>query len=681
MFSVSEKIFQPLVFIAVIFAAFFNISCSPEDSAEMKEEISTGFDVSVYARDKSAFVTWTGFSTEKTVVDFEKVFIEVKEFNSEELNSEVHVEQEDAVVYSEEIADASGKRQRKVLNLENEKEYSVKFTGFIGSQPYSKTINVVPKKISCNFERVTAISAAGKTFISFTFEELEDSDANTNSCPDIKEFNLYDIAGNKLFDYKTTASLAYEKIEIQEDDTKPYCKYYSLLLDEEGSGYELRVLNSKNEESEPLVVTTKKINIPAVNLKIDDFLAETGNLSKFKDKKKLNATLDVFNCEEKIKSAELTIKGRGNSSWKNAPKKSYTIKFKEKQNFLGLGENKSFALVANYFDKTLLRNMTSYELAKNVFDKMPWNPGTKCVQLFINNVYQGVYLAVETIKISGSRVDIPDVSKCDNIDEFEKFGFILEIDSRQDEDFNFETEKNVPFSLKEPGGEDLQPSVKESLQEKIKGKIQAAENAVYSEDFANPESEAYYGKFLDVDSFVDWWLMEELAKNTDSNFYSSCYVYFKPDEKKLFMGPVWDFDLGWGNINFYNPDESYTGFKAEEKITGKEENESGKSWESWILRLRQDENFVKKAKERWIEVKPQVESYFNSEKTEDMSYKNNLAVLNNNEAELNFVRWPILGKSVWKNPAGCEDRKTYGDENKFFTGWQNNRIKWLDEIL
>lgn len=681
MFSVSEKIFQPLVFIAVIFAAFFNISCSPEDSAEMKEEISTGFDVSVYARDKSAFVTWTGFSTEKTVVDFEKVFIEVKEFNSEELNSEVHVEQEDAVVCSEEIADASGKRQRKVLNLENEKEYSVKFTGYIGSQPYSKTINVVPKKISCNFERVTAISAVGKTFISFTFEELEDSDANTNSCPDIKEFNLYDIAGNKLFDYKTTASLAYEKIEIQEDDTKPYCKYYSLLLDEEGSGYELRVLNSKNEESEPLVVTTKKINIPAVNLKIDDFLAETGNLSKFKDKKKLNATLDVFNCEEKIKSAELTIKGRGNSSWKNAPKKSYTIKFKEKQNFLGLGENKSFALIANYFDKTLLRNMTSYELAKNVFDKMPWNPGTKCVQLFINNVYQGVYLAVETIKISGSRVDIPDVSECDNIEEFENFGFILEIDSRQDEDFNFVTEKNVPFSLKEPGGEDLQPSVKESLQEKIKGKIQAAENAVYSEDFANPESEAYYGKFLDVDSFVDWWLMEELAKNTDSNFYSSCYMYFKPDEKKLFMGPVWDFDLGWGNINFYNPDESYTGFKAEEKITGKEENESGKSWESWILRLRQDENFVKKAKERWIEVKPQVESYFNSEKTEDMSYKNNLAVLNNNEAELNFVRWPILGKSVWKNPAGCEDRKTYGDENKFFTSWKNNRIKWLDEIL
>lgn len=681
MFSVSEKIFQPLVFIAVIIAVFFNISCSPEDSAEIKEEISTGFDVSVYARDKSAFVTWTGFSTEKTVVDFEKVFIEVKEFNSEELNSEVHVEQEDAVVYSEEISDASGKRQRKVLNLENEKKYSVKFIGYIGRQPYSKTINVVPKKISCNFERVTAISAAGKTFISFTFEELEDSDANTNSCPDIKEFNLYDIAGNKLFDYKTTASLAYEKIEIQEDDTKPYCKYYSLLLDEEGSGYELRVLNSKNEESEPLVVTTKKINIPAVNLKIDDFLAETGNLSKFKDKKKLNATLDVFNCEEKIKSAELTIKGRGNSSWKNAPKKSYTIKFKEKQNFLGLGENKSFALIANYFDKTLLRNMTSYELAKNVFGKMPWNPGTKCVQLFINNVYQGVYLAVETIKISGSRVDIPDVSECKNIEEFENFGFILEIDSRQDEDFNFETEKNVPFSLKEPGGEDLQPSVKESLQEKIRGKIQAAENAVYSEDFANPESVTYYGKFLDVDSFVDWWLMEELAKNTDSNFYSSCYMYFKPDEKKLFMGPVWDFDLGWGNINFYNPDESYTGFKAEEKITGKEENESGKSWESWILRLRQDENFVKKAKERWIEVKPQVESYFNSEKTEDMSYKNNLAFLNNNEAELNFVRWPILGKSVWKNPAGCEDRKTYGDENKFFTGWQNNRIKWMDENL
>lgn len=669
MFKNIRSVFLSVLVLSVVFSvSVLNISCRTENSDEINEEIFTGFNVLAYGRNESIFLTWTGLSTETTILDFEKVSIKVE---PEKTEDETSNETEKLI----EIPDSVGRKQYLISNLENDKTYKVKFAGFIGNQSYSKEINVLPRKISYNFELATAIVSNGKIFISFTFDELEDSEENLKSFPDIKEFNLYkDIDGQKVFDYKRGISCAHEKIEIKEDSTKPYKKYYFMVVDDEdlayeGNRFELRVLNSENIEAEPLKIETKKAELPVVNISIPDFLGEDGKLENFKAKEKINASLEVFNCSETMKPAALTIKGRGNSSWSNAQKKSYTIKFKDKQNFLGLGKNKSFALIANYFDKTLLRNLTSYELAKMVFTKMPWNPGAKCVNLFINNVYQGVYLAVESIKIGEKRVDIPDIAECKNIEEIDNYGFILEVDSRQDENFNFRTEKNVPFSLKEPDGDDLQNDVRIKIQKKV----QAAENALYSQDFKNPDSENYYGNFLDVDSFVDWWLLEELAKNTDSNFYSSCYIYFNPADKKFGMGPVWDFDLGWGNINTYNPENSYTGFKAEEKP-----EKDGKTWKSWILRLLQDENFKEKAKSRWNEMKPKIEEYFDAGNTD--GYEANFESLNH-DAELNFARWPILGKATWKCPLGYEERKTFAAEKEFFIDWKNNRIQWLDENI
>lgn len=666
MFKNIWRVFLSVLVLSVVyFVSFLNISCRTEDSDEIMEEISTGFNVLAYGRNESIFLSWTGLSTEKTILDFEKVSIKVE---PEKTEDETSNETEKLI----EIPDSVGRKQYLISNLKNGKTYKVKFVGFIGNQPYSKEMDVVPQEISYNFERATAIASGGKIFISFTFDELEDSVENSKILPDIKEFNLYkDADGQKVFDCKNGVSFAHEKIEIKEDSTKPYKKYYFLVVDDEdlayeGNKFELRVLNSENIEAEPLKIETKKAELPVVNISIPDFLGEDGKLEDFKAKKKINASLEVFNCSETMKPVALTIKGRGNSSWSNAPKKSYTIKFKDKQNFLGLGKNKSFALIANYFDKTLLRNLTSYELAKMVFTEMPWNPGAKCVNLFINNVYQGIYLAVESIKIGEKRVKIPDIAECKNIEEIDNYGFILEVDSRQDENFNFRTEKNVPFSLKEPDGEDLQYDVKKKIQEKVK----AAEDALYSQDFKNPDSENYYGNFLDVDSFVDWWLLEELAKNTDSNFYSSCYIYFNPTDKKFCMGPVWDFDLGWGNINFYNSTETYTGFKVCESP-----NKDNETWGSWILQLLKDDNFKEKAKERWSQLKPKIEEYFGTGNTG--GYEANFESLKH-DAELNFARWPILGKSTWKCPAGSEERKTFAAEKEFFIEWKNSRIQWLD---
>ena len=279
---------------------------------------------------------------------------------------------------------------------------------------------------------------------------------------------------------------------------------------------------------------------------------------------------------------------------------------------------------------------------------MSWAPSAKTVHLFIDGVYQGLYSAVETVKIAKNRVNIPDISDLvalQDMTAFDEYGFILEVNDRLDEDFNFISENKVPFSLKEPDGSDLTPEICNKIEEKT--------NQI--------EAEVYAGNFSNIDlySFADWWIVEELAKNTDSQFYSSCYMYFDPApaDKKFHMGPVWDFDLGFGNNGV---DVKTEGFQADEAQNGA----------NWILELRKSEEFKNIVKERWNTCKPLIESYFSGE------YEENLSNIKK-DVDVNFIRWPILGKSVWKAPNDCEERKDYDSEVEYFKTWKDNRINWL----
>ena len=489
----------------------------------------------------------------------------------------------------------------------------------------------------------TALIAGGKTYISFALE---------GNCQEISDFHVYrDSDQKEIGDYTVKKDiLAYEeldKTQADTDQTKTFEKYYSILIEDENASsemsYLIRAVNSKNQESKEHSIKSRKLNLPSVSVNLG--LSEA-NFADFKNKLKIDATLSVFSKDNRLTDAPLTIKGRGNSSWFNAPKKSYTLKFEYKQDFLGLGKHKSFALIANYFDKTLLRNVSAYSLAKKVFTKMSWAPSAKTVNLFIDGVYQGLYSAVESVKIAKNRVNIPDISDLvalQDMTAFDEYGFILEVNDRLDEDFNFISENKVPFSLKEPDGSDLTPEICN----KIKEKTNQIEAEVYAGNFSN----------IDLYSFADWWIVEELAKNTDSQFYSSCYMYFDPSDKKIHMGPVWDFDLGFGNNGV---DVKTEGFQADEAQNGA----------NWILELRKSEEFKNIVKERWNTCKPLIESYFSGE------YEENLSNIKK-DVDVNFIRWPILGKSVWKAPNDCEERKDYDSEVEYFKTWKDNRINWL----
>ena len=391
----------------------------------------------------------------------------------------------------------------------------------------------------------------------------------------------------------------------------------------------------------PSVEELKETNIPIVEINVKD-----GSDIDSKENWKTASLLITgdFCDEENLDIEEFQIKGRGNSSW-SLPKKPYSIKLFSKEKILGMKKSKRWVLIANYSDKTLLRNYFVSKLGNNLY-KTVWNPSFKSVNLIVNGKYQGVYLIGEQIRIDKNRVDIDDIS------ETEDGGFIFEINQRLDEKFNFITENAVCISLKDPD------DVSTEIQEAVKNIIQNAESVLFSEDYT--DSENGYTKYFDVYSVIDWYIMNELGKNVDSANFSSIYFYYDSSDNLLHMGPNWDFDIAFGNVN-YNGCDSYTGLYVKENSI-------------WIKRMFTDAEFVEKLKNRWNETKSELQNYINSEL---QSYVDILS----DAAEINFKKWDLLGHYVWPNCAGYENRTTYQSEVDYMVNWLNCRYNYMDEEI
>lgn len=355
--------------------------------------------------------------------------------------------------------------------------------------------------------------------------------------------------------------------------------------------------------------------------------------------------LDESNANHNVHISDFTstIKGRGNTSWK-MPKKSYTIGFQKKCSILGMKKCKKWALLANYADKTLLRNLLVGVLNQDVFHKN-WNPYYVSVNLIINGIYQGLYTICESIRIDDNRVAIPSIDKMDN---YLDGGFIVEIDFRHDADL-CSLVNGLYHCVKDPD------EIGIDTWQYIIQQIQSLEGAIYS----IPVDVATYRQWLDVDSFIDWYLVNELTKNTDAAFVSSVFFYYDPLQGLFKMGPTWDFDIACGNIN-YNDCDDPTGWRLKSV--------------HWSVFLFQDPEFCDQLKHRWNQVRTEIDTWIH--KTILMQ-----AQVLKYAAELNFIRWPVLGQYVWPNAKGYEARQTYESEIFYLVNWLDQRFLWMDEEI
>lgn len=341
------------------------------------------------------------------------------------------------------------------------------------------------------------------------------------------------------------------------------------------------------------------------------------------------------------------VKGRGNTTWELFQKKPFALKLGDKTKIMGLPKHKRWVLLANAADKTLLRNSLASYLSKTVFTNMAWTPSFHSVELVLNGDFRGSYIIGEQIKINDNRVNISKADKA----------FIVEINERLDEDFNYRTTHGVAISLKDYD-DDTYPGKAGAIEfgeNYVKPIIEHVEDVLFSDDYNNPFTG--YSSVIDEDSFIDWYLINEISKNEDAKVFSSIYMYYKPSDNKIYMGPIWDFDLGFGNSSVTDCN-NYTGLYV--------------YYGCWLSRLFTDPVFKNRVKKRFFEIEDQFTNILENW-TKQQAY--DLSV----SAEINFKIWDVLGKSNWPDARGYENRDTYKKEVDYLIEWTKNRLDWLSD--
>ena len=393
------------------------------------------------------------------------------------------------------------------------------------------------------------------------------------------------------------------------------------------------VLFALSAQTQQTVASYQKLGLPVLHI-----VTENGKAIKSKEKY-LDATCTLIDHDTTV-SLSGKIRGRGNSTWNtfDRSKKSYLLTLPEAQPLLDLPAAQKWTLLANIVDKTSLRNVYAYHLGKTVWNRFAWVPQTRFVFVTVNNTFAGLYALTEKVEVAPNHVAITPPQS-----------FLAEVSTIHKEPWDFVTRQNISFTIdKIAGREDS------AAYAPYQAYIQQVEDVLFSDTFADPTRG--WRAYLDADSWVDWYLVSEFSRNNDSKFLNSCYMYYDDTQKKLFMGPLWDYDIAFGNIS-YNDCDKTDGWHTKRY--------------DWYKRLFEDPAFVALVQERWNERRGALEQSFDwlSAKAEQLTPA----------AEINDIVWRTFGRRQWPNAPGYRQRKTYQAEIAYMRAWLTARTAWIDK--
>jgi hypothetical protein len=354
---------------------------------------------------------------------------------------------------------------------------------------------------------------------------------------------------------------------------------------------------------------------------------------------------------------------RGNTSATSA-KKPYKMKFKKARRPFGLPEDKTWILLANFQDRTLVRNQIAYDIGSGL-DGIKWTPHGTFTEVYVNGHYEGSYQLSESIKIDKNRV---------NIDK--KKGIIVEVDKHYKDSGvpGFFGNHQIPYAFKDPDerkkGKDYDKGITPDKIAGLKSRMLDFEKVLYGSDFKDPDTG--WTKYLDLDSAVDFYLVKEYTKENDSDFYRSTFMYL-PDytdpSKKIHMGPIWDFDRSAGA----KPDaiETQTTIASPKGwwLRGHGSQHHSTDRTHWYVQLVQDPVFIKALKKRWAEKR----AFFKDIADHGIDREaSRVGVAATNDRSV----WGTLatGRLAARAP-------TYAGEVAYLKNWYQQRFAWIDSKL
>lgn len=420
-----------------------------------------------------------------------------------------------------------------------------------------------------------------------------------------------------------------------------------------------------NVETETRTDNTNSNNVIVANYDIELLEAPVVIISteesKPVDQKEtyVDCKISIINTDEEycLDSVSAGIRGRGNSTW-NFPKKPYRIKFDSKQSLFGSSyKQKSWTLLANYSDKSLSRNAIAYEMAEN-FDNIKFSSIHQFVDVYMNNEYIGLYLLCDQIQTGSGRVDVDENFYADG-----DTGYLVEMDARAPEEgtlgIDYFGAYGNYYALKTPDTEDEEFNA-EIYVNFIKNYIENSLGAISTGSWED------VCEYIDVNSFVDVYIIQELFSNTDVGF-SSFYLY-KDKGEKLYCGPIWDFDLSAGNNRDHKGVEEWD---PTEGLWARTTN-------AWFARLFIHEEFVDLVKQKLNSYNSKIMKSVNLANVEDSDGYYNLY---KQSFERNFKKWDILNSYVWPNTDIILEINTVDGQIDYLFDWLNERYLYLVESI
>ena len=368
----------------------------------------------------------------------------------------------------------------------------------------------------------------------------------------------------------------------------------------------------------------------------------------------------ISNNGKTLFTDSLEIKGRGNASW-DFPKKPYRMKLYNKASLLELPATaKSWTLINNYGDKTLMRNLIAFDLSQRL--DMPYTPAGKPVDVFLNGEYKGTYQLCDQIEVGSNRVEVDKLKPADIALPNLSGGYFVEMDAyAYTEALWFSsTRGHIPVTIKSPDEDAIVPQQKTY----ISTHFNAMESAVYASNYKDVTSG--YRKYIDVETMIRHFLVGEISGNTDT--YWSTYLYKKRNDDHFYFGPVWDFDIAFENDYRTYPINNLTNWVFATNgsaATGVRE---------LVNRIFTDASFVTRLKEVYAQ-------YRNSgalSPTAIMQMIDDYAIEIDASQTLNYKRWNILNQQVHMNPTVYG---SYQGEVSNVKNYLTRRISWMDQKL
>ncbi len=432
----------------------------------------------------------------------------------------------------------------------------------------------------------------------------------------------------------------------------------------------------------PLVAQSQAVLLSSSDLPI--FIINTnGNI--IQNEPRITADLTVLynglGKRNNISDAATHFKGkigielRGSSSLDLSPKKPFGFETRNADgsnlnvSLLGLPAENDWVLLAPYSDKSLMRDVLIHHLANQI---MPYSSRTRYCEVVVNNEYLGVYALMEKIKRDNKRVDIKDILPTTQTGDGLTGGYILKIDK---------TTGSTPqggFNSKYPNGNGLTPKytyyqfdhpeanvINAAQKLYISNFIHSFEDRFSSSDFKHPTNG--YRNYVDEKSMIDFLLLNEIGNNVDG-YRLSTYLYKDVDSKsnKLKFGPIWDFNLAFGNANYCSGGETNVlAFEFNNRCP----NDFWQISFYWQKAMT-DHAFFEAARSRWAQLRKSTFLEQNMIKTVDSLQQ----TLKEAQAR-NFNRWNILSIYVWPN---LFIGGSYQAELDYLKDWIRKRIKFLD---